>query len=310
MIYEHKNKIAPSTKSNIFELTMITVITPVYNGEKFIEQCIQVVISQNCPDVEHIIVDGGSKDRTVEIIKEYAQKYPHIHWISEKDNGQSDAMNKGILMAKGEILAILNVDDYYEPNVLNEVRKLFQILPEPSFVVGNCNIWNDEEKNISINKPAKLKFNELLLAPHITAFPINPSAYFYHISLHEKVGLYELNEHYAMDYDFILRAVQVATVTYVDETWGNYRLIEGTKTRNDEKSGQSSQRLERLLANYRNKLPLFQRWKIVLMREFGRQFNRLRYYLERLKYYTQNKQLILQYLKTKLTNSSKLVSKP
>ncbi len=116
---------------------MISVITPVYNGEKFIESCIQVVIDQNCPNVEHIImdVDGGSTDRTVEIIKKYAEKYPYIRWISEKDKGQSDAMNRGIAMAKGEILAILNVDDYYEPNVLNQISKIFETLPEPSLLM-------------------------------------------------------------------------------------------------------------------------------------------------------------------------------
>ncbi|BAY08409.1 glycosyltransferase family 2 protein [Calothrix sp. NIES-2098] len=280
---------------------MISIITPVYNGEKFIASCIKVVIDQKCPDVEHIVIDGASTDKTVDIIKQYAAQYSHIRWISEKDRGQSDAMNKGIAMAKGNILAILNVDDYYEPNVLNRVLEIFKTLPEPSFLVGNCNVWNDEGQKISINKPSKLEFHKLLLAPHGTHFPINPSAYFYHISLHEKVGLYQVNEHYAMDYDFILRAVQVATVMYINETWGNYRLIEGTKTRNDEKSGQSTQRLERLLANYRNKLPIVQRWKIVFIREFAKQSNQLKYYLNRLKYYTQNEQLLLQYFKSKLT---------
>jgi len=80
---------------------MISIITPVYNGERFIDSCIRVVIDQACLDFEHIIIDGGSTDRTVEIIKQYAEKYSHIRWISEKIS-QSDAMNKGI--ARGEIL--------------------------------------------------------------------------------------------------------------------------------------------------------------------------------------------------------------
>ncbi|MGK7941459.1 MAG: glycosyltransferase, partial [Crocosphaera sp.] len=84
---------------------MITVITPVYNGETFIESCIKIVIEQNCSHLEHIIVDGGSKDGTVDIIRKYAEQYAHIRWLSESDKGQSDAMNKGIKMAKGEILA-------------------------------------------------------------------------------------------------------------------------------------------------------------------------------------------------------------
>ena len=79
------------------------------------------MIEQNCGDVEHIIIDGGSQDGTVTIIKQYAEKYPHIRWISEADQGQSDAMNKGLDMAKGNIISFLNVDDYYEPLVLNKI---------------------------------------------------------------------------------------------------------------------------------------------------------------------------------------------
>ena len=124
---------------------MISIITPVYNGDRFIEKCINAVINQNCHDVEHIIIDGGSTDRTVDIIKEYADRSSHIRWISEKDRGQSDAMNKGIQMAKGEIICFLNVDDFYEPNVLNQVVELFIKLPDPSFVVGNCNVLNDDD---------------------------------------------------------------------------------------------------------------------------------------------------------------------
>ena len=80
----------------------LSIITPVYNGEKFIQACVENVIEQKCPDIEHIILDGCSSDNTVNIIKSYADKYPHINWVSEKDNGQSDAMNKGIAIAKGE----------------------------------------------------------------------------------------------------------------------------------------------------------------------------------------------------------------
>jgi glycosyltransferase involved in cell wall biosynthesis len=243
---------------------MISVITPVYNGERFIESCIKVVIDQACPNVEHIIIDGGSTDRTVEIIKQYAQKYSHIRWVSEKDKGQSDAMNKGIAMAKGEIIGILNVDDFYEPNVLNRVLEIFKPLPEQSLLVGNCNLWNDEGKLIWVNKPAKLKLEDLLLGIKVNPFPVNPSAYFYHASLHQKVGLYKVDEQYAMDLDFLLKAIQVATVKYVDEIWGNYRQIEGTKTHTEMKNGQNYRRLEVFMKAYRKDLPLLQRWQVAI----------------------------------------------
>jgi glycosyltransferase involved in cell wall biosynthesis len=258
---------------------MISVITPVYNGEPFIEFCIRVVIDQACPDVEHIIIDGSSTDRTVEIIKQYAQKYSHIRWVSEKDKGQSDAMNKGIAMAKGEIIGILNADDFYEPNVLNRVLEILNPLPEPSLLVANCNVWIDENKLKCINKPKKLKLADLIVGYNVNPFPINPSAYFYHTSLHHKIGPYKVDDHYAMDVDFIFKAVQVANIKYVNETWGNYRQFEGTKTVNDLTNGQNMSRVVNLMKAYRKQLPLFQRWQVAVRYEFHRIRKKSRYFL-------------------------------
>lgn len=248
---------------------MITVITPVYNGERFIEFCIKNVIEQNCSNVEHIIVDGNSTDGTVEIIEEYAAKYSHIRWVSEPDRGQSDAMNKGIAMSKGEIISFLNVDDYYEPNILNRILELFDTLPEPTLLVGNCNIWNDDENLAEVNTPNNLKFTELLKGHCITPFPLNPSAYFYHTVLHKEIGLYEIEDHYSMDIDFLLRAVQVANTKYQDEIWGNHRQISGTKTVRDKKSGNIKPRIRNLLKKHRKSLPLTKRLYLKAIYLFG-----------------------------------------
>jgi glycosyltransferase involved in cell wall biosynthesis len=272
---------------------MISVITPVYNGERFIESCIKAVIEQNCSDVEHIIIDGGSTDKTVEIVKQYVQKYPHICWISEKDKGQSDAMNKGIAMAKGTILAILNVDDYYEPNVLNQISSIFQTLPEPSLLVGNCKILDDEGNLLEVNKPAKLKLAELLLGWKINPFPANPSAYFYHTSLHQKIGFYKVDDHYAMDLDFILRAVQVASIKYINETWGNFQLHKNTKTFHSGESGQGNSRMKSIMKYYRKDLPLIQQWQISL--KYDNEIS------ERIRYFLTNPYKLTLMLKTKFT---------
>jgi glycosyltransferase involved in cell wall biosynthesis len=245
---------------------MLSVITPVYNGERYIEPCIKVVIDQRCSDMEHIIIDGQSTDRTVEVIREYAQRYSHIRWISETDLGQSDAMNKGIAMARGEIISFLNVDDYYEPNVLNRVLELFRDLLEPSLLVGNCKIWRDEEKLLYVNKPTKLNIESFLSCA--SPFPLNPSAYFYHKSLHQKIGLYKVEEHYMMDIDFLCNAVQVANVKYVDEIWGNHRQFEGTKTFSLMKSGRHPQYLKSILAEHRNKLPLLIQYKVMILKMY------------------------------------------
>ncbi len=261
---------------------MISVITPVYNGELFIETCIKVIIDQKCLDVEHIIVDGGSRDGTVDIIKRYAENYPHIRWLSEPDQGQSDAMNKGIALAKGEILAILNVDDYYEPNVLNRVAELFQTLPEPSLLVGNCNVWGSEHYLLYVNKPKKLKFVDLLLGHDANPFPENPAAYFYHTALHQAIGPYNVCENYAMDLDFILRAVRVANLVYINETWGNFRRFENTKTFSALQNGECVSNTDRVIKTYQQQLPLFQRWFVALGFKFYKavEWPRFRYFLE------------------------------
>ena len=242
---------------------MLSIVTPVYNSERFIATCIEAVIEQNCVDLEHIIIDGGSTDQTVPIMQQYADRYPHIRWHSESDRGQSDAMNKGIAMAKGEIMGLLNVDDGYEPGVLNRIIDRFKALPEPTLLVGNCNIWDDAGKLIEVNKPSKLSLFELVAGVNIHPYPCNPAAYFYHTALHQKVGLYDIANHYSMDLDFILRAVQVANVVYVDEIWGNYHRLEGTKTVNDMHNGQMNQRVVQLLKHYRKQLPLHQQIQLL-----------------------------------------------
>jgi len=239
----------------------LSVITPVYNGSKFIAECIENVIAQQCHVAEHLILDACSTDGTVATIKSYAERYPHIRWISEKDQGQSDAMNKGVALAKGSVIGFLNVDDYYEPNVLNRVVARFASLAEPSLLVGNCRVLDARDNLLFMNRPVRLRLQDIVLAPYINPWPINPAAYFYHKSLHDRAGLYDIEENYALDLDFLLRALQVAQVTYVDETWGNFRFIEGTKTFNDTQVGSNVQRFQAVLDSYRKDLPpTVQQW--------------------------------------------------
>jgi glycosyltransferase involved in cell wall biosynthesis len=208
----------------------ITIITPVYNGAKYIRQCIENVISQDCASVEHLIMDGLSTDGTQAIVNEFAENHPHIRLISEKDKGQSDAMNKGIAAAKGEIISFLNVDDYYEPGVFNRVLEIFKDLPDPSFVCGNLNIWNADGSLKHFNRPIRISLVELV--SNCFEWPYNPTAYFYHKNLHEKTGPYNVNNHLRMDYEFILEAANYTEIIHIDELWGNFVLVENSKTQN------------------------------------------------------------------------------
>ena len=253
---------------------LISIITPVFNGEAHIQTCLSNVIKQNCSNLEHIIVDGGSEDHTLDIIKTFANRYPHIRWVSEKDNGQSDAMNKGIKLAKGDIIGFLNVDDYYEPGTLNRISELFKTLQEPSLLVGNCNVWDEKGKLLYINRPSKLHLKEILSG---NPFPVNPSAYFYHKSLHTIIGNFDTVEEYAMDVDFLLRAVQVTHIMYINEIWGNFLFCEGTKTYEDMQNDRAFKRLKKLFQKYRENLDPLSRFQSrfnFLIYEMGRLFIR------------------------------------
>lgn len=209
----------------------LTVITPVFNSIQFIELCLLNVIQQKCKSVEHIIMDAGSTDSTLEVIQKYAKEYPHIKWISEKDKGQSDAMNKGIKMASAEVISFLNVDDGYNPFTLNRIVDIFEANPSLEFITGNCKLFDLEGKLIYINRPQRVKHYHLF--SYLEPFPINPAAYFYKKSVHEKTGLYTVENHSTMDYEFILKACTKTNIIYFNEDWGYAIYHENSKTLQD-----------------------------------------------------------------------------
>lgn len=230
---------------------VLSIITPVFNGKKYLNHCLSNVASQAFPGLEHLIMDGGSQDGSQELIREWQSNYPHIRLVSEKDRGQSDAMNKGIRLAQGSIIGFLNVDDYYEADVLPKIPGLFEHLPDPSFICGNLNIRNADGSLKHFNRPDKLSLPELL--SHKFEWPYNPSAYFYHKSLHDLCGFYNEENHYCMDYEFILEAAQHIPLRHKDELWGNFCQVEESKTlqrftsRNEEAAAEGRQLRERAI---------------------------------------------------------------
>ncbi|MBN1689118.1 MAG: glycosyltransferase [Candidatus Omnitrophica bacterium] len=237
---------------------ILSIITPVLNGKRFMEGCLQNVIDQNCPHVEHIVLDGESQDGTVNIIRTYAEKYPHIIWVSQKDPGIYEALNRGTEMARGRIIGVLNVDDYYEPGVLNRVLEIFRDLPTPSFVAANCKIVDEAGKFLALKKPSRLKLREILLGKEVCDHPENPSSYFYHKALHMKIGGYPPMPA-IFDFDFLLKALSKAHCVYVDETWGNFRYMEGTITFREFTSGRGEKIYRGLLKKHRKSLSFRER---------------------------------------------------
>lgn len=120
---------------------MLTIITPCFNSERFIAHCVETLAEQiGSLPVEHLIVDGASRDRTLEILASYRERFPHLRVVSEPDKGQSDAMNKGIALATHSTISFLNVDDFYEPGTLRAVVPMLKDAPKLHFFVGNCNL--------------------------------------------------------------------------------------------------------------------------------------------------------------------------
>lgn len=206
----------------------ITIITPSFNQGRLIEKAIKSVVDQKYPNYEHIVIDGKSSDDTLDILKKNKQ----IKWISEPDKGCVDAVNKGLKMSTGDIISILNTDDYYEPKAFYEAIKILNRTSGVFFVVGNCNVVNRRCKFIRINKP-RVKESEIIQFWRYQ-FPVNPSAYFYYKDIHKNVGLYDTKfdriKGSPYDYDFLIRLSKRYELYYIDKTLGNYRFYEGTKT--------------------------------------------------------------------------------
>lgn len=206
----------------------ISIITPSYNSGRYLEDAIKSVLIQEYPNFEHIVIDAGSTDDTIELLK----RYPHIKWISEKDKGQSDAMNKGFQMSSGNIIGYLNADDYYYQNVFNTIIKYFK--NGASFVQGKIKV-EKEDKSFVIND-AQTTFEGLIRHWEPGAFCVNPIGYFYLREVQEKVGGYDINNHFSMDLQFLIGAAKHFPITKIKEDLilGVFRNYEQTKTSNNQ----------------------------------------------------------------------------
>lgn len=232
----------------------VSIITPVLNAERHIVSCIENVRLQNNGNIEHIIVDGGSSDRTVAIVEDIARSYSCLKLIRGPDKGQSDAMNKGIKSASAGIIGILNVDDKYETGTISRAFSILVNEKIPSLVIANCRVADEHGDTLFWNKPSDLRLKRLLLGGDVAPFPANPCAYFYHKSVHNIVGYYDTAEHYAMDVDFIFACSARVNVTYRDEYWGTYYQYPETKTVMDRPN--SRNRIRNLKKKYISELSL------------------------------------------------------
>jgi len=199
-------------------------VTPSFNQARYLEATIQSVLSQNYPRLEYIIVDGGSTDGSVEIIKKYQSKL--AWWVSEKDEGQTDAINKGFARANGDFLAWLNSDDTYEPNAISLAVKFLQDHPGIGLVYGDANYINEE--NRVIGRFPAVQTDLVRLRRGYVHIP--QQAAFFRADLWRAVGPLDPSFYFAMDYDLWIRLARRSQVKYIPQTWANFRLHTSGKT--------------------------------------------------------------------------------
>lgn len=198
---------------NPLQKPLISIITIVYNGEKFLRNTIESVINQTYDNIEYIIIDGGSKDGTIDIIKEYEDKISY--WISESDRGIYNAMNKGIRKAKGVLVGIINSDDWYELNTIEKIVKCYN--ENKNYDVYHGLLRNIcDEKVISINGVSYLQLARESL-PHPATF-IKKKTY-------DQYGLYDEQYKFVADYEFFLRIKSFdAQFLFIEEILANFRI--------------------------------------------------------------------------------------
>jgi glycosyltransferase involved in cell wall biosynthesis len=203
---------------------LVTIITPSFNQAGYLEATIQSVLSQDYPRIEYMVVDGGSTDGTVDVIRKYESKL--AWWVSEKDKGQTDAINKGFARAKGEILAWINSDDSYEPGAVSAAVGYLQEQPGVGMVYGDCNFINETGQVIGKFNSAQTDYR-LLRRGYVH---IPQQTMFFRTGLWRQVGPLDPSFFFAMDYDLWTRIAARTQLKYVPEIRANFRLHVSGKT--------------------------------------------------------------------------------
>jgi glycosyltransferase involved in cell wall biosynthesis len=204
---------------------LVTIVTPSFNQAKFLEETMLSVLNQQGVEIEYIVVDGGSSDNSREIIARYADR---LAWgVSEKDRGQTDALNKGFSRAKGDILAWLNSDDIYQPGAVKTAVDFLAANPDIGMVYGDANFIDAKGREIGQFPAAQTDYQKLRRG----FVHIPQQAAFFRADLWRKVAPLDPSFFFAMDYDLWVRLARISKFKYLPgSVWASFRLHRAGKT--------------------------------------------------------------------------------
>jgi glycosyltransferase involved in cell wall biosynthesis len=201
---------------------LVSIVTPSYHQANFLEKTMRSVLEQDYPNIEYLVIDGASTDGSVDLIKKYAEKISW--WVSEKDNGQAEAINKGLARARGEYVSWINSDDYYMPGAVSDAVKALSSHPEAGFVFGNVQVVDQNERILN-----NLNYGDWNLVDLMSFRIIGQPGVFMRRSVVEKVGYLDQSYHFLLDHQLWIRLAQIAGIYYIPSLWAGAHYHEDCK---------------------------------------------------------------------------------
>jgi glycosyltransferase involved in cell wall biosynthesis len=203
----------------------VSVITPSFNQAQFLERTIHSVLDQGYPNLEYIIIDGGSTDGSVDIIRKYADRL--TYWVSEQDRGQAHAINKGLVQATGDWVAWQNSDDIFYSGCFDQLAHAAKRYPVADLIIGNINLIDTTDGVIRDIKYVRPTYRSLLAEGMV----LTNQAAFWRRDLHARIGYLNETLDCGFDFEWFLRVLEHGSgAAHVKATWGALRLHEDTKT--------------------------------------------------------------------------------
>lgn len=204
---------------------LVSIVTAVFNGERYLEQTIQSVFEQTYDNIEYIVIDDGSTDGSLEIIKKYDNKLDY--WLSKDNSGMYDSINLGLESAAGDILAYINSDDLYYPETIGIAVDHFLKHPNAELVYGNCDFIGPDKEFIYNYQYPKYKWQSYVCLDHSSL--AQPTT-FWRNTIHQKIGYFDPFFKYAGDFDFYAKAGKCCCFSRIRKNLARFRIHNASKT--------------------------------------------------------------------------------